>query len=138
MTTNGFNLRSIKTAQTFDLEIKDTDGNPTGVVFTLAGPNHPSRKALDMARNRQVINSANKTGRVILPDPADSEARKPKDLAVMTLGWSGYADEQGQPVPFAPATAEAMYADPELQWLVDQVDEGLGNKALFTRSASAI
>ena len=137
MITTGFNLRSIKTAQDFELTIKDTDGNSTPVVFVLAGPNHPARKALDMTRNRQVINSANRHGRVILPDPAVSEERKPKDLAGLTLGWSGYIDEQGTTVQFSSATAQELYSDPEMQWLVDQVEEALGNKALFTRSASA-
>jgi hypothetical protein len=132
-----FNLRSIRTGQQFDLPIKDTDGNPTGVVFTLASPTHPARKSADMARNRQIINEANKTGRVTLPDPADSEAKKPKELATCTLGWGGYADEKGETVPFSQATAEALYADLEMQWLVDQVEAALGNKALFTRSASA-
>lgn len=132
-----FNLRSIRTGQQFDLPIKDTDGKPTGVVFTLASPTHPARKAADMARNRQLINEANKTGRVTLPDPDDTEAKKPKELAVCTLGWGGYADEKGEPVPFATATAEALYGDLEMQWLVDQVEAALGNKALFTHNASA-
>lgn len=136
MQPSGFNLRSIKTAASFSLPIKDTDGNPTGVVFELAGPTHPARKDVEMARNRKVIRDANKHGRVMLPDPAEAEANKPKDLAACTLGWSGYVGEDGVPVPFATATAAALYADPEMQWLVDQVDEALGNKALFTKRAS--
>jgi ABC-type transport system substrate-binding protein len=132
-----FNLRNIKTASSFDLAIKDQDGNPTGVVFTLAGPTHPVRKAMDMAKSRKLIQQANKTGRVTLPDPADAEASKPKDLAQLTLGWSGYVDEAGQPVAYSIEAAEALYADPDMSWLVDQVDEGLGNKALFIRAASA-
>jgi hypothetical protein len=132
-----FNLRSIRTGQQFDLPIKDTDGKPTGVIFTLASPTHPARKAADMARNRQLINEANKTGRVVLPDPAETEEKKPKDLAVCTLGWAGYADEKGEVVPFSTAAAEALYGDLEMQWLVDQVEAALGNKALFTRSENA-
>lgn len=133
----GFNLRNIKTVSSFELSIKDTEGNPTGVTFTLAGPTHPVRKAAEMARSRKVIQSVNKTGRVTMPDPAEAEASKPKDLAALTLGWSGFTDEHGTPIPFSQKEAEALYADPEMQWLVDQVDEALGNKALFTKSASA-
>lgn len=133
----GFNLRSIKTVDQFDLPIKDQDGTPTGVVFHLAGPTHPVRKAADQARSRRLINEANRSGRVRLPDPADAEAKRPKELAELTLGWSGYTDDAGQPVPFSVQTAEALYADPEMLWLVVQVDEGLGNAQLHTRRASA-
>ena len=129
-----FNLRSIKTVDTFALAIKDTDGNPTGVTFTLAGPTHPVRKALDMARSRKVIQQYHKTGKMALPDPADAEATRTKDLATLTLGWDGYADDNG-PVQHSTAAAEALYSDPAMQWLCDQVDEALGNKALFTKAA---
>lgn len=131
-----FNLRSIKTVDTAELSFKDLDGNPTGVVFTLAGPTHPVRKAIEQAKSRKLIAEANKTGRIKLPDPADTEAEKPAMLAKCTLGWRGVVDENGNDVMFSPATAEAMYADPELSWLADQVDEALGNKALFTKSAA--
>lgn len=131
-----FNLKKIKTASTFELPIKDTDGNPTGVTFTLAGPTHPVRKAQQMAKNRQLIQQANKNGRVMLPDPQDTEAIKPKDLAQLTLGWAGYVDDNGQPVAYSPAAAEALYADPDMLWLVEQVEEGLGNKQLFTKVAA--
>lgn len=131
----GFNLRSIKTVDQFDLPIKDQDGTPTGVVFRLAGPTHPVRKALDQSKARKLINEANKNGKVRIPDPADTEANRPKDLAALTLAWTGYEGDDGQPVPFSTAAAEALYADPEMKWLADQVDEGLGNAALHTKSA---
>jgi hypothetical protein len=135
--TMSFNLRSIRTAQTFAYPVKDQDGAPTGVVFELAGPTHPNRKNLELARSRKVIRDANKAGRVVLPDPADAEARQPQDLAAQTLGWTGYVDDAGTPVPFSQQAAEALYSDPEMAWLVDQVQEALGNKALFTKPASA-
>jgi len=131
-----FDLHSIKTVQTIDYEIKDPDGNPTGVTFTLAGPTHPQRKAADHARQRKILREVGKTGRPTVTDPAEVEAERPKLLAAMTLGWSGYAVD-GQPVPFSTEVAEKLYADPEMKWLADQVDEALGNTRLFTRAASA-
>ena len=50
----------------------------------------------------------------------------------------GYTNDQGQVVPFSHTEASALYTDPEMTWLTDQVDEALNNKALFTKSASAI
>ncbi|MBK8667834.1 MAG: hypothetical protein IPN21_18870 [Burkholderiales bacterium] len=128
----GFNLKSIKTVQTFDYEVKDEQGNPTGVIFTLAGPNHPIRKAAQMAANRKLIASARKTGRVELPDPEDSEAQRVKDLTAFTLGWRGYADESGE-VAFTPEAASALYGDPELLWLSNQIDTALGEQDRFTK-----
>lgn len=128
----GFNLKSIKTVQTFDYEVKDEQGNPTGVIFTLAGPNHPIRKAAQMAANRKLIASARKTGRVELPDPEDAEAQRVKDLTAFTLGWRGYSDENGE-VAFTPEAAAALYGDPELLWLSNQIDAALGEQDRFTK-----
>lgn len=128
----GFDLKSIKTVQTFDYEVKDEQGNPTGVIFTLAGPNHPIRKAAQMAANRKLIASARKTGRVELPDPEDAEAQRVKDLTAFTLGWRGYADENGE-VAFTPEAAAALYGDPELLWLSNQIDAALGEQDRFTK-----
>jgi hypothetical protein len=132
----GFNLRSIKTTASFSLPIKDADGNNTGVFFELAAPTHPARKAIDMASRRRMIRASNKTGRLAIPDPEESEADRPKHLAACTLGWSGYIDESGQPVPFSTQAALSLYEDPEMQWLADQVEDGLGNKQLYTKPAS--
>lgn len=129
----GFNLKSIKTVQTFDYQVKDEQGNPTGVIFTLAGPNHPIRKAAQMAANRKLIASARKTGKVELPDPEDAEAQRIKDLAAFTLGWSGYTDENGQDVRHSTEAAAALYADPELLWLSNQIDAALGESDRFTK-----
>ena len=128
------NLRSIKTLDTFPVEIKDTDGNPTGVIFTLAGPMHPVRKAVAHAAQRKMMASARRNGQIELPDPEETEKERATNLAKFTLGWTGYADENG-PVPHSDAAARALYADPELAWLADQVDAALANKQLFTKSA---
>lgn len=129
----GFNLRSIKTVDSFDLPIKDQDGMPTGVVFTLAGPTHPARKAVEMAHNRRYVRAMHK-GQT--PDPAEAEATRAKDLSVQTLGWTGYVDESGQPVPFSTQAAKDLYSEPQMQWLIDQVVEGLGNRALYTKGGA--
>ncbi len=127
-------LRNIQTHQTTDFEIKDPDGNPTGVVFVLAGPPHPQRKAAEHARQRRLMREAQKGNR-LMADPAETEAERPKLLAAMTLGWSGYTRD-GQPVAFSQEEAEKLYADPAMVWLADQVDEALGNRQLFTKRAS--
>jgi len=130
-----FNLRSIKTIDTFTAEIKDPDGNPTGVTFILAGPTHPVRKAVAHAAQRKLLAGARRTGQIELPDPEETEKERTTNLTKFTLGWSGFADENGE-VPFSEATARALYADPQMTWLADQVDTALNNKQLFTQSAA--
>ena len=133
-----FNLKKIKTLEAFDVEIKDEEGNGTGVIFTLAGPNHTVRRTAQLALNRKMIAQANKTGKVELPDPEDSEVERLKNLANATLSWSGYVNDEGQEVPFSTATALALYQDPEMMWLVDQVDTALGAKDRFTKKVSTV
>jgi hypothetical protein len=133
-----FNLKKIKTLESFDVEIKDEEGNGTGVFFTLAGPNHTVRRTAQLALNRKMIAQANKTGKVELPDPEDSEVERLKNLANATLSWRGYVNDEGQEVPFSTATALSLYQDPEMMWLVDQVDTALGAKDRFTKKVSTV
>jgi hypothetical protein len=133
-----FNLKKIKTLESFDVEIKDEEGNGTGVFFTLAGPNHTVRRTAQLALNRKMIAQANKTGKVELPDPEDSEVERLKNLANATLSWKGYVNDEGEEVPFSTATALALYQDPEMMWLVDQVDTALGAKDRFTKKVSTV
>jgi hypothetical protein len=133
-----FNLKKIKTLETFEVEIKDEEGNGTGVFFTLAGPNHTVRRNAQLALNRKMIAQANKTGKVELPDPEDAEVDRLKNLANATLSWRGYVNDEGQEVPFSTATALALYQDPEMMWLVDQVDTALGAKDRFTKKVSTV
>lgn len=130
-----FNLKKIRTLEQFEIEIKDEQGTGTGVIFTLAGPNHPVRRQAQLAANRKMIQQANKTGKVELPDPEDSEAERFKNLAAATLGWRGYSDDVGQAVPFSQQTAHELYVDPTMLWLVDQVEAAMGAKDRFTKRA---
>ena len=131
-----FNLKTIKTLESFEVEIKDEEGNGTGVFFTLAGPNHHVRRTAQLALNRKMIAQANKTGKVELPDPEDAEKDRMKNLASATLAWRGYANDEGQEIQFSPSAALELYQDPEMMWLVDQVDTALGAKERFTKRTS--
>ena len=127
----GFNLKSIKQLQSADIEIRDPDGNPTGVVFTMAGPEHPERKRVQFAYQRRLLARAKKTGKVELDDPEEREEQDREMLATFTLGWSGYVDEAGKEVPFSVQAAKEMYADPDMAWLVDQLHQALNEKERF-------
>lgn len=128
-----FNLKKIKTLETFEIQIKDEEGNGTGVYFTLAGPTHPVRRAAQLALNRKMIAQANKTGKVELPDPEDAEQDRIKNLVQATLAWRGFVNDEGQEVPYSQDAVSELYKDSQMTWLVDQVDTALGEKANFTK-----
>lgn len=133
---SGFNLKSIRQEFSAKVAIKDIDGNPTGVVFELAGPQHPERKRITFALARRGQQRFNKTGRAEMLDPEELELLKAEHLAAYTLGWTGYVDESGGPVAFSKAAALALYQDPEMAWLVDQLDSALGDKELFIKRSA--
>jgi len=129
----GFNLRKIKTLNTFYLPILDEKGDPTGVVFTLAGPAHKERKAILHENQRAVIERSRETGKVEMPDAEESDKRQPSQLARLTLGWDGYVDDAGQSIAYSRETAQQLYADPEMHWLAEQVDGAYAKKSLHTK-----
>ena len=134
---SGFNLKSIRQVTSAKIQIKDpATGDPTGVIFEMAGPEHPDRKRITFAQSRKFLRSYAKTGRAEMPEPEDAESQKKENLAAFTLGWTGLIDDAGAPVVFSKAAALELYNNPEMGWLVDQLDSALGEKELFiTRSA---
>ena len=133
----GFNLKSIRHVASAKIQVKDpATGDPTGVIFERAGPEHPDRKRITFAQSRKFLRSYAKTGRAEMPEPEDAESQKKENLAAFTLGWTGLIDDAGAPVVFSKAAALELYNNPEMGWLVDQLDSALGEKELFiTRSA---
>lgn len=133
----GFNLKSIRQVASAKIQVKDpATGDPTGVIFEMAGPEHPDRKRITFAQSRKFLRSYAKTGRAEMPEPEDAESQKKENLAAFTLGWTGLIDDAGAAVVFSKAAALELYNNPEMGWLVDQLDSALGEKELFiTRSA---
>jgi hypothetical protein len=132
------NLRSIKLATSAKIEIKDpADGAPLGVLIEIAGPEHPERKRIAFATSRKALKRYEKTGRIEMPDPEEAEATKHENLAAYTLGWEGYADDAGKPVAFSKEAALALYRDPEMGWLVEQLESAIGEKDLFIRRSAS-
>lgn len=131
------NLRIIKSVLSAKVEIKDENGAPTGVFFELVGPTHPKRKSILLANQRRLQHQLQKTGKVTLDDPAEQELQARDNLVSFTLGWSGFTDEKGKEVTFSPEAARELYENDEYSWLVDQLNNALGEKERFMqRSAS--
>lgn len=124
-------IRQIQSTPSAKVEIKDETGAPTGVFFELAGPTHPKRKAATFAASRRAQARFQKTGKLELDDPEEQAAQARDNLADFTLGWTGFTDAAGAPVPFSRDAALALYEDDTMAWLVDQLQTALNEKERF-------
>jgi len=131
-------ILSIKSIPSAPVEIKDENGAPTGVTFELAGPTHPQRKQLAMQAQRRIQAQLQKTGKVTLDDPVEQDQQGKEDLAAFTLGWNGFADEAGQPVPFSQQKALELYSNDDYAWLVDQLKAALNEKERFMKRSAPV
>ena len=132
------NLRKIQSIPAAQVEIKDENGVGTGVLFEMAGPTHPKRKAITFAAARRAQSAFQQTGKFALDDPEEQAAQNTDNLAALTLGWKNFTDDSGAEIPFSQAEAAKLYADDGMAWLVDQLQAALNDKVRFmTRSATA-
>lgn len=134
-----FNLNKISDALEAEIEIKDPEtGDPLGVFFTMAGPEHPKRKAIEHARQRKVRAGLQKTGKIELTDPAEDEEANIDMLTTATLGWRGFTDDAGVEVPYTPANVATLMADETKGWLRFQLTAAINERERFIkRSAKA-
>lgn len=129
-----FDVSSIRTVQVATIALRHpVTGEAIGATVDLAGPEHPKRKAIQLAAERRA--RADRARGVQVDDgPEDRRLETARMLAGYTLGWSGIA-EGGQPVPFSEEAALKLYSDPALSWLVDQVVEAFATRANFIESS---
>lgn len=125
------NIRNIKSTTSAQVEIKDETGAPTGVFFELAGPTHPKRKSVVFAAARKAQAQYQKLGKLTMDDPEEQAMQSKENMADFTLGWNGYTDDAGAPVPFSRGAALALYEDDTMSWLLDQLMAALNEKERF-------
>lgn len=100
-------------------------GSAVGATVTLAGPEHPQRKAFEFAAAREARRMFQKKNRVTLTDPEDDVESNTDKLVACTLGWEGFADDDEKPIAFSAEAARKLYADPDLAWLRMQLIDAL-------------
>lgn len=131
-----FNLADFEDTPSADVRIKHPQtGELTGIIITIAGPEHPQRKATAYAKQRRMRAEMAKTGRLPVTDPREDEQDALETLATITLGWSA-PEGSGMPA-FSQAAALALYADTKRQWLRRQVQAFADEvESFIARSAS--
>lgn len=105
-------------------------GQATRATVSIAGPEHPARKAAIFARMRARRAEMERAGKLSVSDPADDEQDEIALLVVCTLGWANLS-VAGVPLAYSVEAARALYADPKRAWLRDQVKAALDERALF-------
>lgn len=130
---NGFDLAEVQ--DTFEGEVElfnPKNGAGLGAFITLAGPEHPKRKAksLNIRRAQRAAWQAKAgKGRDVEEDDQDSV-----EFAVTaTLGWRGIRFN-GVDYPYTPENARQLYTDPKSQWVLRQVGAALNDLTLFTKA----
>lgn len=130
--TKPFDLGAFEDTTTGEHRVRHPlTGAPTGMMVTLAGPEHPQRKALLHARQRKMRAALAKIGKLPVSDPEADEVDEVERLVVCTLGWRGATET------YSEAAARALYTDPKRRWFRDQVAEALEERELFTRASVA-
>ena len=124
-------LSTIIDAGSADIALKHpVSGASLGATITVAGPEHPARKAIEFARQRKLRAAIAKSGKLEVTDPADDELDVIDKLAACTLGWSGITDA-GAELPYSRDAAARLYAREGLGWLREQVLAGLNERERF-------
>ena len=126
-----FDISTITDAGSADIELKHpVTGAALGASITLAGPEHPARKAIDFARQRKLRAAIAKSGKLEVTDPADDELDLVDKLAACILGWRGMSDA-GQDLPYSREAAARLYAREGLGWLRQQLLDAMNERERF-------
>lgn len=134
-------LDSIATVDAAEVELlHPVTGEGTGAFVSLAGPEHPQRKAEVMAMlRRQRVRGAQQAQRFArgakldVPDPEDEERESMEMLARSILGWRGIK-RGGELVAFSAQAVKDLLADPKCAWIVKQLLRAMNNDELFIRA----
>lgn len=146
-TSAAFDLASIEQTESATLELVDpkTD-TPLGVVFTLAGPDHPQRRALRLRVQREArkrlarIKGMNIAKAFAEGDPEQEEEDVIAYLVACTLAWRSPEQPDrivvgGAPLDCTPANVRRVYEDPRLAWIRRQVRDFLEDADNFIESS---
>lgn len=108
----------------------ETGDKLPGVVFVLAGPQHPKRVTWRKKVDRALFRHFNKTGKPQLLDPDERDEKDTEFLVISTLDWKG-VKRDGVDIPFSADAVRDLYTDPKRAWLRAQIAEVLGESSRF-------
>jgi hypothetical protein len=133
-----FTLDDYEDVQTAEIELKHPiSGGQTGMIFEIAGPEHPARKRLVQARQRRMRNELQKSGQIKLNDPTEDDQDELELLIACTLGWRNIITRDST-IEFTPENVVALYSDPKKHWVRTQIRAKLDEVELFIRRSEIV
>lgn len=130
-------LKTLEQQDANEYALTTPAGDKTDIVFTLAGPTHPVRAALEKKITGRGLRDFNKKGKMqIDEDPDDLRDQQVERLVLCTLGWKNM-EMDGKAYDFSAQNARALYANQRFGWLRDQIDAALRAVENFIKTQSA-
>ena len=112
-----------------EFEVKDALGNPTDLKLKIVGAS--SKEYIAVARNNYKVTHGKE-----LHDNVEFFYQCRVELNVSSIvGWSGLEDENGKQVPFSKEKAIELLSNPELEFILTQVEEQVAQREKFFRGA---
>lgn len=112
------------------------NGKELPVFVTLAGPEHPLRKALAYAAQKKSREAFMASGmKLTASDPAQEDADLTETLIRCVLGWRGVAFE-GAPLQFSPEAVRRVLTDPKRAWFRAAVSEAFNDREAFIKTSA--
>lgn len=109
-------------------------GEPTASTITLASPEHPARKKIDLDRTRRLRGDFAANGKLTQTDPLEDHDEETDYLVAATLDWN--LIQGGQPIPCTAENARRIYTDPKRVWVRDQALAGVRKSELFIAASA--
>ena len=129
-------LANIVEQDSGEYELRDpVDRAPLGVIFTLAGPEHPVRQKITLQAARDLRRKVQQAGKLVFDDPEAEREQELDYLVAATLGWKNLSVD-GQSVEFSAAAARSLYQASRFAWVRRQVRRALDEAEVFIVSSS--
>lgn len=129
-------LSSFDLQDSFDYALETPAGDKLDVVFTIAGPTHPTRDAYAKRMSRRQLREFNRRGKAQLPDDPDEIEQDQADYAcAVTLGWRNLSVD-GQELAFSAENARRLFGDRRFAWVRSAVLTAAADAANFTPRSS--
>jgi hypothetical protein len=128
-------LKNFELQDVGEIRITDSNGDPTNVVWKIAGPAHPMRVEFERKQASRGLREFNRAGKAVLSEDPDKLFDQETDrLVALSLGWDGI-ENNGEAVPFSPDMARQLLSNRALVFRI-QVSVGLGKIENFSKPAS--
>ena len=136
MDNETLDLDTFEDVQTAVVVIKNpATGAPTAASITIIGPEHPTRKKIQMDRSRKLRADFQRTGKVGVSDPLEDIDVQTDFLVACTVGWQGKV-QAGVPLDYSAEAARTLYTNPKRQWVRAQVVKALDEAERFISSSA--